>query len=88
MLTDAEFDRLCEYDFTLQNSTHKQDDRMYVQFVVNNDPQSALRMIWRYTARKPKGVEGRDFETVVDADEAFAIVQRRNARLFRTRIAC
>lgn len=80
---EARFEALCEYKFTLPDSTHKQDDRMYVQLVVNDDPQSDLRMLWRYTGHKPSGVDGRDFETVIDADEAFAIVQRRNARLRR-----
>ena len=71
--------------FALADSTHKQDDRAYVHQVVNEDPQTCASVpyIWEYTMRKPRGNEGTEFETVVDADEAFEIVQRRNNSLRR-----
>lgn len=74
-------DVLCGYDFTLPDATHKQDDRAYVQLVRDTDPTSKTGTVWQYSMRKPEGVEGKDFETMIDADEAFAVVQRRNGIL-------
>ena len=76
-----DFDALCDYEFTLSDATHKQDDRAYVQLVKNDDPQGVATQIWMYTMQKPNGVEGIDFETMIDADEAFDVVNRRNRRL-------
>ena len=51
--------------FTLAEATHKQDDRAYVFF---HDG------MWQYSLTKPKC----RFEVVVNADEAFDIVKKRN----------
>jgi hypothetical protein len=72
------------HEFTLGDSTHKQDDRAYLRLIDNgDDPQSPLRRVWAYSMQKPTGVEGKDYETMLDADEAFKIARQRNERLLR-----
>jgi hypothetical protein len=71
------------HTFSLDDSTHKQDDRAYLRLIVNDDLQSPLRQVWAYSMQKPAGAEGKDFETMLDADEAFKIARQRNARLLR-----
>lgn len=70
-------------EFLLGDSTHKQDDRAYLRLIANDDPQSPLRQVWAYTMQKPSGVDGEDYETMLDADEAFDVARQRNARLLR-----
>jgi hypothetical protein len=63
--------------WVLPDPTHKQDDRAFVR-LVDGSPDDGLPQIWRYYVVRPEGEDGQDYETVVDADEAFNIVHRKN----------
>jgi hypothetical protein len=61
--------------FSLSDSTHKQEERAYI--FLRDSPTTGLPE-WEYTTIRPtRGT----YETMVDADEAFEVVKRRNKRL-------
>lgn len=61
--------------FALSDSTHKQEERAYV--FLRDNPRTGLSE-WEYTTIRPRRGS---YETMVDADEAFETVKRRNKRL-------
>jgi len=61
-----------ETGFTLPVATHKQDDRA---FVFCKKSEDTGKDEWHYALRKPRVIVS---EMVVDAEEAFDIVRKRN----------
>jgi len=61
-----------ETGFTLPAATHKQDDRA---FVFCKKSKGTGKDEWQYSLNKPADIKT---EMVVDVDEAFDIVRKRN----------